>query len=49
MAMLLLIGSFYENREGTSLGNGLNVVTLPWGVKALLDTERFDCFSYSGN
>jgi uncharacterized phiE125 gp8 family phage protein len=49
MAILLLIGAFYENREDASLGQGLNVATLPWGVKALLDTERFDCFSYSGN
>jgi hypothetical protein len=49
MAMLLLIGPFYENREDASLGQGLNVVTLPWIVKASLDTERFDCFSYSAN
>ncbi len=29
--MLLLIGSFYEkNREDANLGNGLNVVSMPW-------------------
>jgi len=49
MAMLLLIGSYYETREDATLGNGLNVVTLPWGVKALLDTESFDCFGDSGD
>jgi hypothetical protein len=32
MAMLLLIGSFYENREGETLGNVLNVVSLLMGV-----------------
>lgn len=49
MTMLLLIGSFYDNREDATLGNGLNVVSLPWGVKALSDSERLDCFSHSGN
>jgi uncharacterized phiE125 gp8 family phage protein len=47
MATLLMIGTMYENREDASIGNGITVTTLPLGVKALLDTERLDCFSYA--
>ena len=41
-AMLLLIGTWYENRESVSLGAA--VADLPFGVDALLTPYRIWCF-----
>src|SRR5271170_1878980 len=48
-AILLMLTNLYENRSSVELGQGLNVTQMPMGAKMMLDTERFDCFSYSGN
>ena len=48
-AILLMLTNLYENRSSVELGQGLNVAQMPMGARMLLDTERFDCFSYSGN
>ncbi len=46
IAMLLLIGHWYENRESSS---ALNLKNIPMGVEALLNTEKFTCLSYEGS
>lgn len=46
MAMLLLIGHWYQNREETSPENLKNI---PLGVCSLLDTEKFESFSFGNN
>lgn len=47
MAMLLLIGHWYENREATVLpSSGTGVVSVPLGLEELLQEETFTCFSY---
>jgi len=43
MAMLLLIGHWYEHREDAS---ELNLKNIPLGVGALLDTETFTALTY---
>ncbi|WP_433963658.1 head-tail connector protein [Tunturiibacter gelidiferens] len=43
IAMLLLIGHWYENRSSSS---ELNLKNIPMGVNALLDTEKVQVFSY---
>jgi uncharacterized phiE125 gp8 family phage protein len=43
IAILLLVGHFYEHRESSS---ELALKNIPLGVCALLDTVRFDSFSY---
>ena len=48
-AVLLMLTNLYENRSSVELGQGLNVAQMPMGAKMLLDTERFQCFSYSGD
>lgn len=39
-AILLLIGTLYENREGTLVAQGVTVMDLPFGVEALLMPYR---------
>jgi uncharacterized phiE125 gp8 family phage protein len=39
-AILLLVGSLYENREDTLVAQGVTVMALPFGVKALLMPYR---------
>jgi len=43
MAILLLVGHWYENREDSSQ---LNLKNIPLGVAALLDTEVFHALTY---
>ena len=46
MAILLLVAHYYQNREGVS---EMKMSEVPFAVGALLNMERFDCFSYDGN
>lgn len=47
LAMLLLIGHWYENREASVLpASGTGVVSIPLGVDALLEEETFTCFTF---
>lgn len=39
-AILLAVGHFYENREQIIVQAGVTVAQLPWGVSALLMTDR---------
>ena len=39
-AILLVIGSLYENREDVLVAQGVTVTTLPFGVEALLASYR---------
>lgn len=47
LAILMLVGHFYENREASVLpASGTGVVEIPLGVEELLKEETFTCFSY---
>lgn len=41
LAMLLLIGHWYENREAVVVGSGLNISQLPLAVRTLITNYRY--------
>jgi uncharacterized phiE125 gp8 family phage protein len=43
-AMLLMIGHWYENRENTITGVGINTHEIPSGAKSLLEQYRVKWF-----
>ncbi|RZU39333.1 head-tail connector protein [Edaphobacter modestus] len=44
-AMLLMVGHLYEHRETVS---ELSLKEIPLGIKSLLDTVKFDSFTFAG-
>ena len=46
LALLMLVGHYYENREATS--QGLPVTNIPLAVDALLDAHALTTFTYEG-
>ncbi len=44
-AMLLLIGSGYENKEAAVVDQGFSALDVPFGVEALLDSERWGFYA----
>lgn len=49
VAIMQMVADWYANRENSVVSSGINVAELPYGIKRLLDSERFYCFTLENN
>jgi hypothetical protein len=49
VAIMQMVADWYSNRENSVLSSGINVAEMPYGIKRLLDSERFYAFTLENN
>jgi uncharacterized phiE125 gp8 family phage protein len=49
LAIMQMVADWYANRENSVVSSGIGVAELPYGVRRLLESEKFYCFTLENN